>query len=59
MSKKASKPAKLTTAITPDEQVSIITALTILTNAAHDLEPSINQIGNLEEHNQAKNDIYV
>jgi DNA-binding MarR family transcriptional regulator len=51
--------AKLTTAITPDEQVSIITALTILTNAAHDLEPSINQVGNLEEHNQAKNDISV
>lgn len=51
--------AKLTNAITPDEQVSIITALTILTNAAHDLEPSINQIGNLEEHNQAKNDISV
>jgi len=51
--------AKLTTAITPDEQVSIITALTILTNAAHDLEPSINKVGNLEEHNQAKNDISV
>ncbi|MFC1922435.1 MarR family winged helix-turn-helix transcriptional regulator [Chloroflexota bacterium] len=51
--------AKLTNAITPDEQVSIITALTILTNAAHDLEPEINQVGNSEKHNQAKNDISV
>ncbi|MES0361440.1 MAG: MarR family winged helix-turn-helix transcriptional regulator [Anaerolineales bacterium] len=51
--------AKLTNAITPDEQISIITALTILTNAAHDLEPEINQVGNSEKHNQAKNDISV
>lgn len=51
--------AKLTNAITPDEQVSIIIALTILTNAAHDLEPEINQVGNSEKHNQAKNDISV
>ena len=51
--------AKLTNALTPDEQVSIITALTILTNAAHDLEPAINQVGNFEERKPAKKDIAV
>ena len=45
---------KLTTALTNDEQESIITALTILTNAAHDLEPEINQVGKFKQRELAK-----
>ena len=37
---------KLTDALTKEEQSSIINALTILTNAARDLEPGKNQIEN-------------
>ena len=38
---------KLTDALTKEEQSSIINALTILTNAARDLEPGKNQIENI------------
>jgi len=48
---------KLTKALTHDEQISIITALTILTNAAHDLEPINKQVGNLDERDLTKKNI--
>jgi DNA-binding MarR family transcriptional regulator len=48
---------KLTNALTHDEQISIITALTILTNAAHDLEPVNNQVGNFDERDLTKKNI--
>ena len=40
---------KLTNALTQDEQESIITGLTILTNAAHDLDPAMDQVGKFNE----------
>ena len=40
---------KLTNALTHDEQESIITGLTILTNAAHDLDPAMDQVGKFNE----------
>ncbi len=40
---------KLTNALTQDEQESIITGLTILTNAAHDLDPAMEQVGKINE----------
>jgi hypothetical protein len=42
---------KLTDALTKEEQSSIINALTILTNAARDLEPGKNQIENIRVTN--------
>jgi DNA-binding MarR family transcriptional regulator len=45
---------KLTTALTNDEQASIITALTILTSAAHDLEPVMDQVGKFNERELTK-----
>ena len=48
---------KLTNALTHDDQISIITALTILTNAAHDLEPVKNQVGEFDERDLTKKNI--
>jgi DNA-binding MarR family transcriptional regulator len=50
---------ELTYALTKDEQASFITSLTMLTKAARNLDPGINQVEDMEEKDTVKKRISV